>query len=483
MGKPDVGVTSLYLSTIDQTMFRSYVRIAMLFPFPDADKSQLAIKALKEGLQATIKHWPYLAGTTGPVDETTGRFSLLYSDNVRDVKEFGVFASSHLTDPQLSYARLNDQGFPPSMIRVEDWVPESLRNRKGIASPVAEGRLEMTHSIPVLAMQAFFVEGGLVLSFYSHHGVIDGGGFSAFATRLAQNIRLKRDDAPATDDPSASRRAIDARIEDIPLSTPSTDSGSTEVGSPTPSSPPDSPPIPDCTPQLFTFSRGKLAKLREELRPHVKTPETLTIFQTLAALIWTHFTRARKERVDPDSITQCAVAVNLRPRLRPPLDEDFIGNASTIIAAPLVAGVLTNEPKVSTRTISIAADAIRAKIESMSPSASLAHLARLRSATSPDDLYDFNYPQDVFITSWASFDFGGLVSDWGIPGTETPTEPGKRVVVRKPFSKHDRSVLIYPRPMDEEAPYEVLIQLRGDDMKRLMEEEHGLKSWAETWVE
>ncbi|KAF2801487.1 uncharacterized protein BDZ99DRAFT_469669 [Mytilinidion resinicola] len=484
MGPSDPGAKNLHLSIIDQTMFRSYVRIVMIFPFPHADKRLNATGALKRGLQATITHWPYLAGTTGPVDEDTNTFSLNYSDNVRPVGESGVFAASYLDDPQLSYKRLGEQGFSPSMIRVEDWVPALLRSKKGIESPVAEGRLGMTQPIPVLAMQAFFIDGGLVLSFYSHHGVIDGGGFSAFATRLAGNIRLEKEsDAPDTDNPSASRLAIDTRIERVPPSVPSVNSGSTEVSSPTPSSPLDSHPIPDCTPRLFTFSRTRLAELREELRQHVDNPETLTIFQTLAGLIWTHFTRARKPRVEPASITQCAVAVNLRSRLCPPLDENFIGNASTIIAAPLVAGVLLEGEKVSNHTISIAAAAVRAKIESMSPDASLAHLARLRSATCPDDLYEFNYPQDVFITSWASFDFGGLVADWGIPGAGTEGVDGGRVTVRKPFSNQDRSVLLYPRPMDETSPYEVLVQLRKDDMDRLINEDGGLTMWAERFVE
>jgi hypothetical protein len=123
----------------------------------------------------------------------------------------------------------------------------------------------------------------------------------------------------------------------------------------------------------------------------------------------------------------------------------------------------------------------------MDPDASEAQIARLATATVPDDLFSFNYPQEVFITSWASWDFGGQVSNWDIPGTEPSLDKNgkERVVVRKPFSKEDRSVLVYPRPMGKlgdggtEAPYEILLQLRGDDMERLLAEEGGLVSRAE----
>jgi hypothetical protein len=192
----DMGTKQLHLSVIDQTMYRSYIRIIMIFPFPDSNKIVLAQKALKTGLHATLTHWPYLAGTIGPVDQA-GNLLVTYSDQITDTEESRTFASSHLEDYPFSYAELKEEAFPPSKIRIENWVPDALRNQQGIASPLAEGRLGMTSALPILSVQAFLIYGGLVLSFYIHHTIMDGGGFSAFSSRLAENVRLQRAyDAP-----------------------------------------------------------------------------------------------------------------------------------------------------------------------------------------------------------------------------------------------------------------------------------------------
>jgi len=341
----------------------------------------------------------------------------------------------------------------------------------------------MACSLPVLALQACFIEGGLVLSFYFHHSVMDGGGFSAFAAKLAENICDSKNphlrsnsDIPTPEDPSVARLNIDQILQAPPEpAMPRSDSLITPSDSRVLLPPRLSPcPTPDCVPRLFTFSRASLVKLREELQRLDPKSEKITVFQTLAALIWTHVTRARRPRLIPETNTHCAVAVNLRPRVdHPPLDRNFIGNASTTYPSRLSVSHFLGEQVVTPITLTPAALAIRTKLAEINSDYVPYLISRLSTVQSVDDLFNFNCLQDVFITSWASFDFGGLVKNWGIPGTKTENQE-ERVVVRKPFSKQDRSVLIYPREMGEEAPYEVLIQLREDDMERLLNEPRGL---------
>jgi len=166
----------------------------------------------------------------------------------------------------------------------------------------------------------------------------------------------------------------------------------------------------------------------------------------------------------------------------PPIDRNFIGNASTTHPSRLLVSHFLKEQVITPKTLAPAALAIRTKLAEVNSDYVRSLIARLSIVQSVDDLFNFNCLQDVFITSWASFDFGGLVKDWDIPGTVMKDQE-ERVVVRKPFSKQDRSVLIYPRKMGEEAPYEVLIQLRKDDMERLLIEPGGLVGRAVSVVE
>jgi hypothetical protein len=90
-----------------------------------------------------------------------------------------------------SYQHLKYAGMPPSCLKAETFCPDILRGHPGI-SPFAEGLMPLDHAVPVLAVQAFHIYGGLVLSLYVHHNVADCSGINEFWKHYAESVRHRR---------------------------------------------------------------------------------------------------------------------------------------------------------------------------------------------------------------------------------------------------------------------------------------------------
>jgi hypothetical protein len=89
---------------------------------------------------------------------------------------------------------------------------------------------------------------------------------------------------------------------------------------------------------------------------------------------------------------------------------------------------------------------------------------------------------DIYITSWLNF---AADLRWGIPGTDLDTGSldGRPEFIRRLYNPSDGGMIFLPRrrkPVNgEEAPFEILVRLAEEDMDRVLNEEGGLKSWAD----
>jgi hypothetical protein len=185
---------NLHLSVLDQNGARVYNHTLLLFPFPNDSEIEIAIEALANGLQYTVAKLPFLAGKIYPPDPKTGRLSLRYLHEVPDLIDARVFATKKLTYPDEyahKYADLASEGMPPKYLPGEIFCPDVLRNCSGIPQ-YAEGVFEVTDPVPVLAVQAFFISGGLVLSIYNHHSVMDGSGRNQIMKHFADAVFHRR---------------------------------------------------------------------------------------------------------------------------------------------------------------------------------------------------------------------------------------------------------------------------------------------------
>ncbi|KAF2471714.1 trichothecene 3-O-acetyltransferas-like protein [Lindgomyces ingoldianus] len=480
--------STLHLSLMDQSAVRAYIRNLLIFPFPDMSQAEDAVNTLREGFQATVAQLPYLAGTLGPVDPESGRLTLRYPKEVSDVQDSGLFSFDMiLADRQYTYERLKKEGMPPSAFPGTTYAPRSLRDHPGMESPIAEGVLSFKEfSAPVLGVHAFFIPGGLVLSMYLHHSVSDGTGMNTFYKHFAENVRLRRNMQMLSHqemiDHSIPRFEVDERAPVLSpgqsiLTVPLYIAGKWEYDQTLPEN-------TKCTGRLFVVPAARIRAYRDSLRSKVNTPTPLTVFNVLASLVWIHVTRARAPHwMDKTSLTTAGIAVDLRRRLSPKMAAEFMGNMALFTNAMMPKSQFVAEVRVSDKTIIPAVECVNASISGVDNEWVNRHLAFFNAQENLSEIklaLRFKFASDMFITSWMNF---GAEHEWCIPGAATRSPE----FIRKPHSVEDGGIIIMPRRRGVfdgiEAPYEVLVQLAGDDMERLLNEEGGLATWAEHIVE
>lgn len=91
--------------------------------------------------------------------------------------------------------------------------------------------------------------------------------------------------------------------------------------------------LPDstrCTQRLFVIPAARIREYRERLRPHFPSLSPPTLCNVLAALVWTHVTRARAARLMKHGYTETnvGIATDLRRRWQPPVGADYTGNCA-----------------------------------------------------------------------------------------------------------------------------------------------------------
>ncbi|KAH7125089.1 transferase family-domain-containing protein [Dendryphion nanum] len=477
---------TLHLSVFDQNIARVFTQILHIFPFPDGSQNEDATRALEAGLQATLCSFPFLAGTIQPADPETGKLSLEYSSDVPNVRTARLFSFSSIPPSQdypYTYEQLKRDGMPQRAFTGEMFCPHVLRDYPGIPKD-AEGIMDSKHPVPALAVEAFFIPGGLVLSTYFHHSVCDGSGKNEFWKQFAAHVYAQR---PGRSLPclgnipnqSELRLQMDRSIPVFEKPPVSDCYGMPDYQK----------TLPDgvsCASRIFVISADRIRAVRDELKHSVKTVTPLTRCNVLSALIWIHVTRARRARLTKYGYddTSLGIAVDLRKRLSPPLSPSYMGNMALMAKATETIAKYGQEDRVTCTTIIPAIKEINRAISSVNNmwvQRHLGYFASNKRITNTEIKLRFHRGPDLYITSWMHF---GAEFEWDIPGT-TSTMPE---YIRRTHSPSDGGMIILPRKRTvgengKEAPYEVLIRLASEDMERLLNEEAGLASWADRVIE
>jgi hypothetical protein len=77
---------------------------------------------------------------------------------------------------------------PSSAFHAAMFVPDDFADFPGIPE-FGEGQVDFTKSdAPAMRVQACFIPGGLVLSMYIHHSVLDCSGVATFWTTFSANV-------------------------------------------------------------------------------------------------------------------------------------------------------------------------------------------------------------------------------------------------------------------------------------------------------
>lgn len=83
-----------------------------------------------------------------------------------------------------------------------------------------------------------------------------------------------------------------------------------------------------CTQRMLVIPAAPIRAFRDELRQHFPPDDPPTMCNVLAALVWTHVTRARGDRLLQNDLTETniGIATDLRRRQQPPETAEYMGN-------------------------------------------------------------------------------------------------------------------------------------------------------------
>lgn len=336
---------------------------------------------------------------------------------------------------------------------------------------------------PVMAAQANFIEGGLLLSIGAHHSVCDASAFDTIINTWARNTAAAGISNPVevvepiSNDRSILMKAIPgANPADFPEYALSPTQGTAaDLNSHQTAAAPIPFELPPMESKIFYFSPESLAELKVSAAAYSTN-------DALCAFLWRHITLARNPPgVDPTTNSEAEeknsallYSVNIRSRAIPPLPANYPGNAS-------LAG-MTDRLKIPTLTakesgLKDAAASIRKSLQKFdTPDCVPLTIGFINSRPNPTD-YKIAYHgflgPDISATSWA--DIHVYEGFWG-------EALGKPEFFRMPGEGADGGTVIFPRlPLKEGGGLEVMVGLECGAMERLLKDEEFVKN-AKLWA-
>lgn len=446
----------LGLTPFDQTIARVYINKVLVFPFPDANRQDEATRRLREGLAATTLKWPWVAGMVRPVasDKQKNLAELAYSVPASSVLRPDLFTVKRL---EWSYSALSDAGVPPSVIDKHLLSPMPVY-------PTLNG------TWPAFAMQANFIDGGLLLCMAFHHAVFDGSTGRLFFQAFGDAMRTGNLN-PGIDHASLDRQLqiscgsvtdafIAPSVEHLPvydftdrprLARPST----------------------PCVGRILTFTAAEVQRLKNEVSKLVSAEHGDKTFVStndcVCALIWTAVMTARRPRLSADAVAKFSFAVGTRAKIEPKLPATYTGNAMVNVVALAPIDDLQADAEtgiIAPATLALAALEIRRALQSVDAAYVQSRLELFRRLPDPQAV-DAAHKRAIDMpdsgldcSSWRD-QIAGI--DFGIPGAS----PAPRWF-RKTYSVTPGSCNILCRTgPDKEADWEVALVLSCEDMEKV----------------
>ncbi|KAF2172918.1 hypothetical protein M409DRAFT_16873 [Zasmidium cellare ATCC 36951] len=477
------------LSSIDQSLIRAYVRYALCFPCKGEEEGvqERVGKSLRENVKRAVTYMPILAGGVYDLDvEAEGESSGDdYDDEDSDSEEEGD-GYSHVDEPKgkvdsgeqrgraearVTHAQVND--FEPTIKVLSDeefpHTYEELSKAKMPANvlinealtPLPDSPSNEDSSAPAFAVQANFIEGGVIVCFYVHHSVADLKG-------LAEVIRIMSGVLPKVKVPEtlqedakhqahlrdrlSGSRGVKANLNEHP----EYDVAIRKSLAPSKG-----------TSRVLTFSREMLDGTKEMVRErfhfeHDEPGVHLSGFDCLAAILWKAITRARwPTNLNMNGLrSRIFIPVDMAKRMEQELPDDFHGNSVLFgcvddpvshLIAPFGVG-----------TLSGIARRIREATSSMTDAKARSAIAIINEA---EDVKTLNHPNidfstDVFITNWANLPVGDE--------TTLGLGLGEPEWTRKVSRNQSAYGCVLLPLKDDPKVWEVMVSLTDEAMERLL---------------
>lgn len=320
------------LSTLDGGAPRVYIRYALTFAC-HADQADAATENLQKAVKRLVNEVPMLAGTVSTNDDQKP----IVDVTLGQVDGFEP-RIAHLEDTHQSYLIVHRQGVAPRQISGPALTP-----------------LEDTPSSdtnPSCAIQANFIDGGLVLVIYLHHAIADIRGISTILRLMSEGLPLRR--------LSQESLGHDAAIDSQARARLSNGSGAPaflslardveqrqrqerqEQDQPSDASEEGEDDIDDDSSVdaslnravVFRFKLNNIARTTELVNSRralrgISPVDNVTPREVLIAILWRAYARARWPTRAADDAAQTSISfpVDIRSHLVPPLEPHWLGNA------------------------------------------------------------------------------------------------------------------------------------------------------------
>jgi trichothecene 3-O-acetyltransferase len=431
-----------------QPTLNVYTQICLCYPLSGSfSANQSVIDTLKVGLERLTANFPWVAGqivNEGANEGNSGKFK------IRPLEKFPQLIVKDLTKDSAmpSFATMSKAQFPFHMLNENVVAPRNTLPK------TFEGDV-----LPVFVVQANFIDGGLLLTFVTHHKACDMVGQGSLMFLLSKACynepfsdeeilvgNLERANLiPSLDERYQPGSELDFHIVKQSQLPSSSEQDDVVVQT------------PKCCWDYFLFSAPSLTRLKVLAESNITHPvRYVSTDDALTAFIWQSIARARKPRLDPVTVTKLGRAVDVRRYLSVP--DIYPGLLQSMSYHP---GYSIQQ--LIERPLGAIASELRLLVDPKTSNLGWRTRALATFARSLQDKNGFSFAAaidttaDLMISSWSKVDLYGLDFNLGL---------GNPVSVRRPQFEPVES-LIYFLPKKQDGEVAVAISLREEDMKRL----------------
>ncbi|KAJ9475220.1 Trichothecene 3-O-acetyltransferase [Pseudozyma hubeiensis] len=395
------------------SLFKLYTQISFIYAFSGKDQHQIerhVTTTLRRGLDDLSKQLPWLSGKVvneGSGSGKTGTFRIVKASEIPLVVK-------HFDKAALTVDKLDGARYPFALLDEELVAPCMTLNLPGQQVGL------VGETGPVLALQLTFMSDGLILTIVAQHNVMDMVGQSSVMTWLSKacpGTKLTQEELTiATIDKS---RVLTLFNKDWTPDEAWLDRLRIKPATATQTQTQDNA-SPTVTWGYVAFSTESVAALKR-MATETKDPESsyITSDDAVCALIWKCLSRARAARLDANSSTVFARAVDLRARIGVPTR--YPGTLTSMTYNHSSLGAVSAEPLGK-----IAAN-LRSQLNSPSLARDTRALATVLDRLDDKASLSITAPVDpstgIMLSSWASVKLHDL--DFGL-------DLGHPLAVRRP---------------------------------------------------
>ncbi|KUI61581.1 hypothetical protein VP1G_08746 [Cytospora mali] len=301
-----------------------WVWLVDVFELPETTDRDQVVSHLIRGLERALGDHPELTGTMH-YDNQARRIVIKRPE--RGSVALHIKDASNHTDQIPSYAWYHEHDYPVHRLEITQLIPS-----EATSLPMEIAKDMETPGPVVVAFQATFIRGGLIIGSAISHQVSDGLGCDAFMTTWAAYSKAATTGGPVDLDPKIPPHTLFmAKFKPTPEEWEALRGRYPTMKYNT--APPPPPPADFVPPvvktRVFHFPRSKLAKLKAECAVALPPGEFVSTYDAVAALWWRAMLRAKKPllQINDGDPTHAIHAVNMRKRAGRPISSRYIGSS------------------------------------------------------------------------------------------------------------------------------------------------------------